>query len=337
MKKSALAFAFASALVISTPALARDQIRIVGSSTVYPFVTTVAETFGKKTGNPTPIVESTGTGGGFKLFCGGTGDDTPDLANASRPIKDSEKELCAKSGVKGTTEIKIGYDGIVVANIAAAETFNLTREQLFLALAKQVPVDGKIIDNPYKTWNDLDGTLPQVKISVYGPPPTSGTRDAFVEMVMEKACTGLPEFKAAYTDEDARKKACGAIREDGTFIEAGENDNLIVQKLEANQEALGIFGFSFLDMNRDALHGVTIDGSTPTFEHIADGSYPISRPLFVYLKNDHLSNIKGIREFLKELVSGSAIGEDGYVIEKGLVPLHADELKKVQATVETLK
>lgn len=314
---------------------ATRPIHAVGSSTVYPFVTVAAEEFGKKTGKKTPIIESTGTGGGFKIFCNGVGNDTPDLANASRAIKASERKLCAKNNVKDIVEAKIGFDGIVFANAVDSEELNVTTYQLFLALAKKIPTDdGKLIDNPYQKWSDIDAALPATKINVYGPPPTSGTRDAFVELVLEKACKNLPEFKAAYPDKKTRKKACHEIREDGAFIESGENDNLIIQKLTKNPIAYGIFGYSFLDQNSEVVKGNKINGVLPEFENISDGSYAISRPLFVYVKGEHLAKKDDLKTFVSELVSSEAIGEDGYVTYKGLIPLPAEELSKLQNDIK---
>lgn len=332
--RSVLMVAALAVFFLPVTAEARDKIQIVGSSTVYPFATVVAEEFGKTTGFSSPIVESTGTGGGFKLFCGGVGDSFPDMANASRAIKDSERRLCADNGVADITEVKIGFDGIVIANSKDKETYNLTKEYIFDALAKQVPgSDGKLVDNPYKTWNEVDPSLPAVKIEVYGPPTTSGTRDAFVELVMEEACVDRDAFVAAWPDKEERKKNCHLLREDGHYIESGENDNLIVQKLRSNPQALGIFGFSFLEENLDTLHGGLIDGVAPTFEGIADGSYPVSRPLFIYAKNTHADVVPGINEFLHELVSEKAAGQDGYLTAKGLIPLPEDELAEMQKRV----
>jgi phosphate transport system substrate-binding protein len=329
MKRSPLV-ATAAALAVfalAGTAHARDQIRIVGSSTVFPFSTAVAEQFGKSGKFKTPVVESTGTGGGFKLFCAGPGEDTPDISNASRAIKDSEIETCKKNGVAEITEIKIGYDGIVIANSKAGPQFSLTREQVWKALAKQVPVEGRLADNPYKSWSDIDPSLPNEKIEVYGPPPTSGTRDAFVELVMDEGCKDA--VKPLNLDADAARKVCQAIREDGAFIEAGENDNLIVQKLEANPQALGIFGFSFLDQNADKIQGSKMDGVEPSFEAIADSSYEVSRPLFIYVKNGHVGVIPGIKEFVAEFMSDRASGEEGYLADKGLIPLPASERPEV--------
>lgn len=313
---------------------ARDEIRIVGSSTVFPFSTAVAEQFGKTGGFKTPVVESTGTGGGFKLFCAGAGEDTPDISNASRAIKSSEIEACAQNGVTEITEVKIGYDGIVLANSKNHDQYKLTVEQLWMALAKTVPVGGKLVANPHQTWADIDPSLPADKIEVLGPPPTSGTRDAFVELVMDKACEKFPEVEAL--EGDAKKEVCQAIREDGAFIEAGENDNLIVQKLEANPKALGIFGFSFLEQNADKLQGSEMDGVTPTFETIADGSYEVSRPLFFYVKNAHVGVVPGIKEFVVEFMSEKAIGEEGYLADKGLIPMPDSEREDKISSAVTL-
>ena len=324
----AYAIAAIATLAWAGQAEARDQIRIVGSSTVFPFSTAVAEQFGKAGQFKTPVVESTGTGGGIKLFCAGVGVEHPDIANASRKIKDTEIESCAKNGVTAITEVKIGYDGIVLANSKAHAPYTLTVKDVWLALAKQVPVDGKMVDNPHQTWADVNSALPAEKIEVLGPPPTSGTRDAFLELVMDKGCEEFAEVKAI-EDKDAKKAACQTIREDGGYVEAGENDNLIVQKLEANPNAIGIFGFSFLDQNADKLQGSIMDGVTPTFESIADGSYEVSRSLYFYVKNAHVGVIPGIQEFVSAFVSEQASGEEGYLADKGLSPLPEDEHAKV--------
>jgi len=331
---SLAAVAGAMALTVATAAEARDEIRIVGSSTVFPFSTAVAEQFGKTSDFATPVVESTGTGGGFKLFCAGVGVDFPDISNASRPIKDSEIETCAANGVTEITEIKIGFDGIVLANSKDAPEVDLTRAQIWLALAKEVPVGGVMTANPYVNWSDIDAALPNTKIEVLGPPPTSGTRDAFVELVMDKGCEEFPEVAAL--EGDAKKAVCQTIREDGAYIDAGENDNLIVQKLEANPAALGIFGYSFLEQNADMLQASHIEGVEPTFEAIADGSYPVSRSLFFYVKNAHVDVIPGIREFVAEFVSDRATGEEGYLADKGLIPLPEEEHAEILATAANL-
>jgi phosphate transport system substrate-binding protein len=307
------------ALAIAAPAAARDRIQIVGSSTVFPFTAAVAESFAKTGGFKAPVVESTGTGGGFKLFCAGVGEGNPDITGASRAIKASEFEDCAKNGVTEIIEIKVGYDGIVLANAKSGPDFALTKAQLWSALAKQVPVDGKMVDNPYKNWSDIDASLPNEAIVVYGPPPTSGTRDAFVELVMDKGCETSPVVKAL--DKDPMKAACQSVREDGAYIEAGENDTLIVQKLEADPEAAGIFGYSFLDQNADKIKGASIEGKVPTYDDIADGSYKVSRPLFIYVKKAHIGVVPGIPEFLAEYTSQRAWGPEGYLADKGLIAM----------------
>ena len=310
----------------------RDYISIVGSSTVYPFATVVAENFGKATKFKTPKIESTGSGGGHKLFGAGVGVQHPDITNSSRRIKKSEVEKAAENGIKEIVEIKIGYDGIVIANSKKAALMDLSVKEIFLALAAKVPnPDGTptLVANPYKTWKSINAKLPDIAIEVLGPPPTSGTRDAFVELAMENGGKKFEFIKAMEkADEKQFKSVCHTIREDGAYIEAGENDNLIVQKLESNQKALGIFGFSFLDQNADKLQGSTIEGKKPVFNAIADGSYPVSRPLYFYVKKAHVDQIPGIREFLKEFTSEKAWGKEGYLTDKGLIPMGEDERKK---------
>ncbi|WP_119390156.1 PstS family phosphate ABC transporter substrate-binding protein [Taklimakanibacter lacteus] len=320
-------------------AQARDQIRIVGSSTVYPFTTAVAEQFGKTSGMKTPVVESTGTGGGMKLFCAGIGADQPDFTNASRQIKKSEFEDCAKHGVTDIVEIKVGFDGLTVANSKTGPDLIFTKQQLFLALAKEVPdKDGKLVANPYKTWKDVDASLPDEKIEVLGPPPTSGTRDSFVELVMEQGALTIDSLKALKkSDAKAFDTVWKSIREDGAYIDAGENDNLIVQKLEANPKAVGIFGYSFLEENQNKIKGASIDGGAPTYETIASGEYKVARPLFIYAKKQHVGTIPGMVEFVKEYVSDKAMGEDGYLAAKGLVTLPGDEAKKTKAAAEGME
>ncbi len=344
MKKALLViFALAFVAGVAGPSFAdasRDYISIVGSSTVYPFATVVAERFGKSTKFKTPKIESTGSGGGHKLFGAGVGVQHPDITNSSRRIKKSEFEKATKNGIR-IVEVKIGYDGIVVANSKQAAPFKLTRRDLFLALAKTVPstdnIAGNTQPNPYKTWKDVNPTLPDVKIEVLGPPPTSGTRDAFVELVMEAGADEFGWIKAmAKTDKKAYKALCHTVREDGAYIEAGENDNLIVQKLEANPDALGIFGFSFLDQNTDKIQGSFIDGVQPTFDAIADSSYPVSRPLFFYVKKEHVDKIPGIREFLKEFTSEKAWGNEGYLTDKGLIPMPKEERARFVKAVADL-
>lgn len=331
MKKVLLAV---SALALfAGPALAREQIRIVGSSTVYPFTTTVAENFGKTSGMKTPVVESTGTGGGMKLFCSGAGEDTPDMTNASRRIKKSEFEACAKNGVTDIVEIKVGFDGLTVAASKDAPGMKLTKQQLFMALAKQVPdKDGKLVDNPYKMWSDIDASLPKEKIEILGPPPTSGTRDSFMELAMEVGAGKFESLEALKkSDAKAFEAVWKSMREDGAFVEAGENDNLIVQKLQANPAALGIFGFSFLEENASSIKGIEIDGAAPSYESVASGDYKMSRPLYVYVKKQHVGVVPGIAEFVAEYVSDKALGTDGYLGAKGLITLPGAEAEKTRA------
>ena len=340
VRKAAVAVAAAAAAGLAAPAAAqqRDYIQIVGSSTVYPFTTVVAEQFGKTTKFRTPKVESTGSGGGLKLFCAGVGVEHPDMTNSSRRIKKSEVERCARNGVAEVIELKVGYDGIAVANSKKGAALGLTPRDLYLALAKEVPAnaDGsKRKANPNRTWKDVNAKLPDKEIEVLGPPPTSGTRDAFVELVMDAGCKTFAGIRKL--SKKPQRTACRTMREDGAFVEAGENDNLIVQKLDANPDAFGIFGFSFLDQNTDKLRGASINGVEPEFETIADGSYPVSRPLYVYIKKAHLDVIAGMREYLAEYTSEKAWGDDGYLSDKGLIPMPRKEREQFSADVENLK
>lgn len=343
MKKLLLALTCAAgATLASAGALAnRDHVMIVGSSTVFPFSKVVAERLALKTGLSAPKVEPTGTGGGFKEFCKGTGISHPDIANASRRIKESEFQSCQDNGVKDIVEVLIGYDGIVIGQSVDAKPLPLSLKDVFLALAKKVP-DPKgtetLVDNPYQTWKDVNPALPATEISVMGPPPTSGTRDAFVELAMEGGCkefNWIAELKKA--DKGRYKAICHGIREDGRYVEAGENDNLIVRKLAEKPDALGIFGFSFLDQNADTIRGLEIGGQKPTFESIADGSYMISRPLYFYVKKAHVGVIPGIEEYLAEFTSEKAWGDVGYLTEKGMIPLDRSERKKTAQKVKNLE
>ena len=324
--------ATALAAVVSVAAVgsaaARDQIRIVGSSTVFPFSTAVAETFGKTSSFKAPVVESTGSGGGIKLFCAGVGVSHPDITNASRRIKKSEVEKCAANGVKEVVEVKIGYDGIAMGQSKAGADLKLTKKQIFLALAAKVPSGDKMIDNPYKMWSEIDPSLPRIKIEVLGPPPTSGTRDAFVELVMREGAKAFPNIKKL--DKKPFRTISDKMREDGAFIEVGENDNLIVQKLEANPSAVGIFGFSFLDQNADKIKGAEVEGIKPTFEAIADGSYKVSRSLYFYVKKAHVGVVPGIQEYVAEFTSEKAAGDEGYLTDKGLIPLPSADRKAMR-------
>ena len=320
---------------------ARDSINIVGSSTVYPFTTTMAEQFGRAGKFKTPKVESTGTGGGLKLFCNGVGPQFPDIANASRRIKPAELQTCAQNGIKEVVEIKVGYDGIVIAENKTGSSLNITRRDVYLALAKNVPDPANpsaLLPNPYNTWKDVNKSLPATKIEVLGPPPTSGTRDSFAELYMEAGCRTFAWLDALRSQDEPRfKRACDTMREDGGYIEAGENDNLIVQKLSANPTAVGIFGYSFLEENLDKLKGAVVDGVSPTFETVASGKYPASRPLFIYVKKAHIGVIPGINEFIAEYTSEKALGEEGYLAEKGLIPPTKSEIGKIREDAKALK
>jgi phosphate transport system substrate-binding protein len=342
MKKTVVAAtvtAFAASFV--TQALARDYISIVGSSTVYPFATTVAEHFGRSTSFKTPKIESTGSGGGLKLFCAGIGVDDPDITNASRRIKVSEYETCHSNGIKDIVEVTIGFDGIAIANSKKAPQLDLTPKDIFLALAKDVPDPAggaKLVPNPYKTWKEVNAALPDTKIEVLGPPPTSGTRDAFSELAMETGCKSFDFIKAMKkTDKKKYKAVCHGIREDGAYIEAGENDNLIVQKLEANPDALGIFGYSFLDQNTDQIQGSKVNGVEPDFETIASGEYPVSRSLYFYVKKAHVGTIPGIEEYVAEFTSDKAWGDDGYLADKGLIPMPKDKRAEVAKSAHNME
>lgn len=318
---------------------ARENVEVVGSSTVYPFATVVAERYGRASGKPTPKIESTGSGGGMKLFCSGVGTNYPDVTNASRRMKKSEFDKCQKNGVKDIIEVQIGFDGIVIANSIESKPMQISRKDIFLALAAKVPgdKDGELIKNPYKTWKQVNSELPNVAIEVLGPPPTSGTRDAFAELGLEGGCkafTWIKELKKVNKSE--YKSICHTVREDGRYVEVGENDNLIVQKLQANPSALGVFGFSFLDQNADKVQGSLIESVEPTFETISDKSYPISRPLYFYVKKAHIDVVPGILGYLTEFTSERAWGEDGYLAEKGMIPLASDVRKALAASVRSL-
>lgn len=351
----------------------RDSVSVVGSSTVYPFSTIVAERFGRGSNFKTPKIESTGTGGGLKLFCSGVGANTPDITNASRRIKKGEYDSCQANGVTDIIEVPIGYDGIAIANSTQKPQLELQLKDIFMALAKDIPgPDGKLIPNPHKSWKDVNPALPATRIEVLGPPPTSGTRDAFAELAMGGGAKALPDLKALAElpadQADAIKAAMAklgipagvydalqqkngkppkgedvfvtvayAIREDGAYIEAGENDNLIVQKLEANPDGVGVFGYSFLEENADKVQGAKVDGVVPDFDTISDGTYPVARSIYFYIKGAHVGKIPGIQEYAIEFTSNKAVGEDGYLTERGLIPLHEDELKQVQADVKNLK
>ena len=319
-------------LSFATYAQARDQIKIVGSSTVYPYATVVAEQFGKKGSFKTPVIESTGTGGGMKLFCAGIGINHPDITNASRAIKTKEKALCEKNGVKDIIEVVVGNDGITFSHSVKAPDADFTKEQLWRALAAKVDVDGKLVENPYKKWSDIDASLPDKKIEILIAPPTSGTRDAWNSLVMNKGCSKAA--KSLFGDK--AKKECVKMREDGYAVEAGENDTLIVQKLSANPDAYGFFGYSYLLANKDKIKAAAVNGVKPSLEGIQDYSYPIARPLFFYVKKAHVGVVPGLKEFLVEFTSSKAMGSRGYLTDIGLVPLASDKYKITRTAAKDL-
>lgn len=309
----------AVALLASAPASARDEIRIVGSSTVFPFATAVAERFGRTSGHPTPVIESTGSGGGLKLFCAGIGEEHSDITNASRRIKAKELRACMENGVEEVVEVVVGFDGIVIANSRGGPEFSLTLAKVYAALASEIPGSGGA--NPHRKWSDIDPSLPAHAIEVLGPPPTSGTRDAFEELAMQVGCRAAG---AADAGMDCNRVE---IRSDGPWVDAGENDNLIVSKLDANPQAVGVFGFSFLDQNAAKLQGIAVDGVAPTFDAIADGTYPVSRSLYFYVKKAHIGAVAGIEGYVAAFVDADASGPDGYLVDKGLIPLPDDEFR----------
>jgi phosphate transport system substrate-binding protein len=324
-------------LVLSGPvahAAGRDAVRVVGSSTVYPFSTTVAEHVGRELHGRTPVVESTGTGGGFKLFCAGGGIDTPDINDASRPITDGEKSTCASSGAGPVDEIRVGYDGIILGSSAKSPGFDVTREQLWRATAARVPVGGKWVANPYRNWSDIDPKLPKRPISIYGPATNHGTRDAFVELVMEPSCEHAPEYASLPADQ--QKKACSQVREDGRWTDVSEDYSLVMGKLAADPQATAVFTFSYLDQNRDKIRAAKVDGVAASLETISSGRYPMSRPLFIYVKQSHLGQVPGLAEFVREFVSPAAAGPDGYLADKGLIPMPPAERQAQAAAVAKL-
>jgi phosphate transport system substrate-binding protein len=331
-----LAAAVAGLVALAAPAQAqsRDQLRIAGSSTVFPFSTLVAESFGKLGKFKTPVVESVGTGGGFKAFCAGVGPQHPDISNASRPITEGERQTCARNGVSEITEFTFGYDGISVAVNAKSKPFPVTLKTLWQAVAAEVPVNGKLEPNPYGKWSEIDKALPEVRIEIYGPSKNHGTRDAFTELVLDVGCLAFAEIKAL--PKDQQKKACTTVREDGAWIDVSEDYSLITGKLAASPSAVGVFTFFYIDQNKDKVSGLSVDGVAPTFDNIASKKYPVSRPLFFYVKNAHLKTIPGLAQYVNEFLSAKAAGEDGYLTAKGLIPMPAAELKKEQAKAAEL-
>lgn len=312
----------------------RNTVRIVGSSTVFPFAAFVAERYYRKTGNNAPVVESTGSGGGIKMFCAGVGAETPDIVNASRRMKVSEISLCADNKVRDITEIMVGWDGIILATSVDGNAFGVTREHLWKALAKRLPVDGQLLDNPHKLWSHIDPELPAVPIQVFGPPPTSGTRDVFVEEVMIKGCRGAAHIETL--PEETRRVACGEMREDGVYVEAGEDDDLIVRRLKNNPKALGIMGYNALERRGNLVTALTVNGVAPAYETIQDGEYPLARPLFLYVKDEHLVALSSIQSYIDEFISPQALGEEGYLADNGLIPLKGMDGRDVKAQITRL-
>jgi phosphate transport system substrate-binding protein len=320
---------------------ARGTVSIVGSSTVFPFSAVVAEEFGRGSAK-TPVVEATGSGGGAKLFCSGIGLEYPDITNSSRRMKKSEYDDCQSNGID-MTEVVIGFDGIVVANANSGPKLNLTIDNVFKAVAAKVPGPNatddncKLINNPYTSWSQIDSSLPNIEIEILGPPPTSGTRDAFAELAMEGGAENIPCLSTLKKeDKEIWKAVVYGVREDGAWIDAGENDNLMVSKLNTNPDAVGVFGFSFLDQNSDSIKGAIINNIEPTFENIAGGDYKISRSLFFYIKHAHVGVVPGIQEYAQEFTTEDAFGEDGYLVDKGLIPLPDEDRAKYREATKTL-
>lgn len=317
--------------ITSGAAYARDNVIMVGSSTVFPFAARVSEHFASKFGHAT-VLDSTGTGGGFNRFCAGIGGNHPDVTGASRRIKQSEYDDCLNHGVNAITEVKFGKDGIVVASSVKADPVAFTREHFYLALAGEIPQQGKFVPNPHKNWSDIDANLPATPIEVLGPPDTSGTRDAFQTLAIEAVCKALPETKAL--TKERQKQVCGTLRTDGAFRIMGEDDTLIVKELRTNPNAFGIFGFSYAYNNAGEVQANTIDGIQPDFDTIADDSYPLARPLYIYVKNQHLSETSGLKDFVHEFISTDAVGDEGYLVDLGLIPLLENEMIFVRGAAQ---
>lgn len=321
-------YLFFSLLFLTSKIIYADNLRISGSSTVYPFMSFISEEYAAKYKIKAPIVESVGTGGGFKLFCAENQSNSSHLTNASRVMTAAEKEHCQKNNIKNIAHFKIGYDGIVLINMSSAHNFDLSEKELFFALAQYVPKEGKIIKNPYQKWSDINPKLPKNKIKVYGPPPTSGTRDVFIENIIYKNCMHDQIFKDNFKNSSERTLYCNNIRDDGSYIEMGENDNIIIHKLLQNHNALGIVGYSFLDNNRDFLYGAKINGVEPNYDNIKTQRYALTRPLFIYVKEDKYQTNENLKNFVKHIVSSDLIGEDGYLVQRGLIPLTKNEFKQ---------
>ena len=334
MKRTIFLTSIISSLVLTTVAQARDSISIAGSSTVLPFARIIAEQLGKNPNFKTPVVESGGSSVGKKGVCDGVGTKFIDIGNASSRMKIKELEYCEKNSVK-LTEIKVGYDGIVVANSKKGKVLNISKSDLGKALTAKVAINGKLVDNPYKKWSDVNPSLPNVDIRVYGPPTTSGTRASFAEMVNEKGyCKKDADAKAALKAAGMKAKKCRAMRTDGAFIEAGEQDNLIVQKLNEDTTAYGIFGFSYLDQNSDTLQGAVISKTAPTFENIAGNNYSVSRALYYYVKHQHIGVVPGVKEYMAEWTKHW--GNDGVLSDAGMIPMPKSERDKYKAAMTNL-
>lgn len=341
VKKSAIALLATAAIAINA-AHARDQLRIVGSSTVYPFSSAIAEELGATTKFPTPVVESTGSGGGMKLFCKGNDLNTPDITNASRRMKSKEFKLCEKNGVTDITEAVIGFDGIAFAQSKDNKPFSVTKKQLLLAVAAEVPSkDGKsLIANPYKNWNEIDSSLPSREIIIYGPPKSSGTRDAFEDMILKGQTKKMDVYTSLYKKDKKKYKAYKKyhkVRQDGVYVPSGENDNIIVQKLTKNKNAFGIFGYSFLIENEDKLLGAKVNGVMPTPDSISSGQYPISRSLFFYIKNSHAKDVSAMAKYVELFMSEDMIGKEGVLGEIGLIALPDERRTATRASVAERK
>lgn len=302
----------------------RDRISVVGSSTVFPYAAAVAEAFGRQGRWKTPVIESTGTGSGFRLFCKGVEISTPDVNTASRPMTDAERELCARHGVRGVLGLRIGTDGIVVASGRRLPPFDLTLDQLYRAVARQVPVGGKLIDNPYHLWSEVGPGLPRRPISVLGPATNHGTRDVFVALVMVPACEQYPQIHALPVAE--RRAACQTVREDGPWIDVASDYSVLLGRLRDETDAIGILGYAYLEQNRADLQVARIDGIAPTLGSIGSWKYPLSRPLFIYVKTAHAAAVPGLAEFVREFLSDRAAGPQGYLIDKGMAPTSSEWL-----------
>ncbi|MDG7057563.1 MAG: substrate-binding domain-containing protein [Wolbachia endosymbiont of Penenirmus auritus] len=331
-----LIFIFTVSMPLSN-ADARKYIRIVGSSTVFPFISFIAEDFNRVFSFKTPVVESIGSGPGFKMFCLGTGEDTPDIAASSRSIKDAERELCKRNKVDEMIEVIIGYDGVVIANSNQSHRFDFSKKDLFETLSAYSQENGKLVKNNKKLWSDVSQALPKTEIEIYGPHQNTGTYETLINSIMldQYSCMNSRIFKENYEDQEERKKACSSIRDDGRYKEVGINENIIIQKLKSNKNALGIFSFSFLMRNQDKIQGSTIAGIEPTYENISSGKYILARPLYLYIKKEHLNTVDGLREFIREVID-SISTEDGYLSKLGLIPLSSEDIKKVSAKVHDI-